>query len=707
MRNLFVAIAILWASLAPLESVAQTIIRINASNGGACTPTPSGVISSKYCEDGDDGSAAIPLLWENIPDFLGKVDGTPFSVSMRQFLTEPGSPPATLSIIGSVSNWALVGDNLEYDGSGVSSGMLQMRAVRSGFTADSPNLFTVESIAAPVGSTCWSGGWICPPTWGTATCTYTALGPNPADGITIYAQNGICPVYQVQVSETNLHLEVTVDTTPGEITYTNTFAAFGTLFNASAATPSAYDMYPSWWAFGSPRARLNADLNGTPVNYSGLTSQTLPQPLGFEYNGTPNQSSGWENNGTAWSQIGGSTANITRTFGTGAQVGFWVGSGGVGFNAEATIYGVKNQTLSFSGVIVPPDPPVSFTNIPGGPAFVSGPGSLNTAGQYDQWRAYSGFDADGAMVYIAHTAVTSWTALGNMGQSGTYNFAVVAASQKLPTTAPIVISTPFIPYGATSNRQCANTGTWDAIAAGTPVIDEAWHKYAASLRALAATYGRDPKLYVIRLAWELDGAWYPWSICGVPVSTIKAAWNRVVDIIREEIPGAIIDISVARRYAGYSTTPGVDAYNYPGGVGVPLADWIPDRDHWDVASFSLHDSYPSVTNEATWQIHAGINGEFPNTFGWATVAAVASANGRKIGAPEWSANFNATCGHPTSPSPAFFMRKVYALFYQYRDLLAYEFYFSPSCSRIYGADRATWPASTEYIYWWQPPRVPT
>lgn len=107
--------------------------------------TPSGVADSRY-PDGNDGSAAIPLVWAMIPSTLQNQEGMPVNLNLRTYLTEPGSPAATLSILGSLpAGWSFAGSTLSFSGTGTGSAPVQVRAVRGAVTVDS-NFFTVESI---------------------------------------------------------------------------------------------------------------------------------------------------------------------------------------------------------------------------------------------------------------------------------------------------------------------------------------------------------------------------------------------------------------------------------------------------------------------------------------------------------------------------------------------------------------------------------
>jgi hypothetical protein len=147
MRTFVIVAALLLSTVAARPVAAQpTIINV-----GPCVPTPSGIVNSKFCPDGDDGTAGLPLLWSTIPSFVNKIEGTPFSVDLcAGYLTQIGSPNADITNVGAAfpSGWSLTGTNactLNYSGTGTGSATVIMRATRSPVTSDS-NEFTVESV---------------------------------------------------------------------------------------------------------------------------------------------------------------------------------------------------------------------------------------------------------------------------------------------------------------------------------------------------------------------------------------------------------------------------------------------------------------------------------------------------------------------------------------------------------------------------------
>ena len=133
--------------------------------------TPSGTVNSRY-PDGNDGSSAIPLTWAAIPSSLNNPQGTPVSFNLRHYLTEPGSPPATLALIGNLpGGWSLSGDNVTYSGAGTGTAPIQATATRNGFVATS-GFFTISSVAISLPDTT-------PPTTVTGT-TLTLVGQTGA-----------------------------------------------------------------------------------------------------------------------------------------------------------------------------------------------------------------------------------------------------------------------------------------------------------------------------------------------------------------------------------------------------------------------------------------------------------------------------------------------------------------------------------------------
>lgn len=110
--------------------------------------TPGGTITTKF-RDGNDGSAAVPLTWATISTIVG-VQGTPQTINLRSlYLTEPGSPNATLTFSAGCTGggWTTTADGLSYTYSSVTSATCQVTATRSGFSVLS-GAFALSSTAS-------------------------------------------------------------------------------------------------------------------------------------------------------------------------------------------------------------------------------------------------------------------------------------------------------------------------------------------------------------------------------------------------------------------------------------------------------------------------------------------------------------------------------------------------------------------------------
>lgn len=110
--------------------------------------TPSGKIDTRY-KDGNDGAAAIPLVWQTVTA-VSVATGATGSRSERQlFLTEAGSPAATLSIVCTptlAGGFSLGTDGLQWSSTSAYSGLCTLTATRLTASVQS-NQFRVEAIA--------------------------------------------------------------------------------------------------------------------------------------------------------------------------------------------------------------------------------------------------------------------------------------------------------------------------------------------------------------------------------------------------------------------------------------------------------------------------------------------------------------------------------------------------------------------------------
>ncbi len=144
------------------------------------TPTPSGGVYSAY-PDGDDGSAAIPLVTTQ-PGNVSVFNGASGSLDMADYLEQPGSPDATITPNCSPSlpsgGFSFSGTTFSWSATTTSSITCQPSAERSGFTVVwQPITFT--SVAAPVSDT-------------TAPNGVFGITTTPASGAVLVS--GRCPI---------------------------------------------------------------------------------------------------------------------------------------------------------------------------------------------------------------------------------------------------------------------------------------------------------------------------------------------------------------------------------------------------------------------------------------------------------------------------------------------------------------------------------
>jgi hypothetical protein len=254
---------------------------------------------------------------------------------------------------------------------------------------------------------------------------------------------------------------------------------------------------------------------------------------------------------------------------------------------------------------------------------------------------------------IAHGATTNPTApLG--AYVGAANPSGLAAFGKQYGVKPTV-ALDFVGYGAWSDMDnfgwdlAAHKGQPYTLVLSVPLFpnggslkDAAAGKYNAHYQGLAEqlkAYGRTADNTIIRLAWELNGNWEPWSGFSDPAS-FKAGWKQAVDTMRAVIPGLRFDWCVSNGASTPDPSP-----LYPG------------DDYVDIIGNDIYDQ--------TWQ-DLKTN---PTGLNW--LATFAAAHGKPISFPEWG--LDDTGAHGRGDDPAFI--DMMADFIATHDV-AYQSYFN-------------------------------
>lgn len=544
---------------------------------------------------------------------------------------------------------------------------------------------TVQSncLTSIAGATCGS--------LGTATCNFDVPDGAASDRqqINSNVNDGWCAIYWTTGSETNLHIEMTaLSVAPNSNTGSGTFPmiiANGSSWGVSEPVFSC----PRFPHEGEARFR-EQDAAGSavpPVDF-GIAGTTLPRGLGCEYNASTDQIQAWEHNGTGWCRVGD-----PKTISGGAGAGTFYGIVSNNSGAPDDYTGdaddiVVNTTLSFSqdascpGGSSPGTPGGNFSRAAfpghtGGPDFLVGTGqnSPDPGSSTESWDTWMGINQDIYVAWHSTTVANTWAELQNPCSS--YNVCQALRNGEFPNGPNTVVAArvPIVPNSAPwSNRNCANPDLWTEITNGD---------HDANITATAQGYydymtaqGFPHSRFVLSLAWEMNGDWYPHSICD-QVAAFKTGWARVVSLWRAVFgSGLVVDFSPAR---GNRVT--------SGGSAVHISSWAPAASSWDVISKSWHDGWYSsstVVDENSWELHH-LNNTSNSVVDLNDIDALAAANDRWLATTEWATQFT-DCNSTTfraAQNQTFFIDKSLEWLDQNKARIAWAAYFSPSCTKLH------------------------
>jgi hypothetical protein len=182
----------------------------------------------------------------------------------------------------------------------------------------------------------------------------------------------------------------------------------------------------------------------------------------------------------------------------------------------------------------------------------------------------------------------------------------------------LVLGVPILPGGSGGSLAAGAAGAYNpyfAILAQTLVNDGAANA-------------------ILRLGWEFNGSWYPWSVANnTDAQNFAAFWRQIVDSMRA-VPGQQFKF----------------LWN-PNGGGT--SDWnlelaYPGSAYVDYIGTDIYDQYwgSSPTPQAAWS--DAVN----QTWGLNWLVSFAGAQGRPIAIPEWSVDFRSD-GHGMGDDPNF------------------------------------------------------
>jgi|GEM_PF-1587803 len=256
---------------------------------------------------------------------------------------------------------------------------------------------------------------------------------------------------------------------------------------------------------------------------------------------------------------------------------------------------VLTVTLLLGGLVIPGVTasadasriPPAFGNRSGEPWLSGANGDpLITPADVNAFCAFRGSLCDVAQVYVARD---SWQSI--VGQSFVFtNF----------TGWPglLVISMPPFPETGASLQTCA-----------TGAYDDYWRRFGKTLNAT----GRQNS--IIRLAWEANGNWYPWS--GSNPAAYISCYRHIVDAVRSTAnPDPRFDWTInSHRSQNPPSHNPLDLY--------PGDQWV------DIVSIDAYDHFPPSYTLDQFNAQA----DAPGGITW--LYTFARTRGKLFGVPEW------------------------------------------------------------------------
>jgi hypothetical protein len=205
-----------------------------------------------------------------------------------------------------------------------------------------------------------------------------------------------------------------------------------------------------------------------------------------------------------------------------------------------------------------------------------------------------------------------------------------------------VISEGFYPPTAGDMTTCANGG-----------YTSEWQQFGSWLDS----QGRPNT--IVRLAWEANGDWFPWSVSKTSQATWQACFRQVVTAIRTTDPQVRIDWTINAHSGGLDEYPG-DGYV-------------------DVVGVDTYDQWPASPTDAAF------SAQCHQATGLCGVIAFARQHGKKFSVPEWGVVAKTDTGAGAAGTAGgdnpVFVRNMYTTLLANADDLAYETYFNDASAQ--------------------------
>jgi Glycosyl hydrolase family 26 len=174
------------------------------------------------------------------------------------------------------------------------------------------------------------------------------------------------------------------------------------------------------------------------------------------------------------------------------------------------------------------------------------------------------------------------------------------------------------------------------------------------------------KRSIVRIGWEANGDWFPWSAEASDAADYVAAYRHIVGVMREITPDLVIDFDLGCGTPLRGQTDRLDALRllYPGddvvdAVGCDFFDWYTT----------------AATDDASW-----LRSTKPeNAVGIQDIADFARVHGKGLTYPEWGLASREEGG---TGDNSFFIEKVRSFFEANVDILVLENYFSEPATSL-------------------------
>jgi hypothetical protein len=229
-----------------------------------------------------------------------------------------------------------------------------------------------------------------------------------------------------------------------------------------------------------------------------------------------------------------------------------------------------------------------------------------------------------------------------------------------------------------SHSVTADPLVWEKGARGE--FDRYYERFARKLGRFVERFGIEP--IIVRVAWESNGDKYPHSVTDGYVQEWKDTFKRSVDLLREHVPGALIDWSSIKK----GKTKAGNHELYPGDDAV------------DIVGVDYYDAWPPSRHESAWARNAR-NETRGGPTGLQTWLDFAVSRGKPLSLPEYAIRADLKDGGGGDNDV--YVRKIFDFISANREHIAYENYFNLGNDghRVFPPDLNPRAAATYQVLW--------